>query len=555
MITRFYPYTLTLQAPLLVTALEGDANSVRTLGFIPGSSIRGVVASGLNRGAAYPDFRLYILSGEVCYLNAYPMVGSRRTLPTPVSFRQEKYGGTTHDLACYSGEIDVDGDVCWPEKQLSGAEAPFLTLDQPRLEGAIATVESRMHQQRDRSAGRAYTATSGGATQARGTIFSYEALQAGQRFQGLVAVSGQCQKDVDSRYGKIKSVLRGNLSFGRSRNARYGGSATVSWDRARNYETSGDTNLVATGLNTGDVFCAYLTSDYIGRNRYSGQLDPTSWMQEIITRLGTNRIDVLRTRWAFRRVGGFNRKWGLQIPQAVALRGGSLLVLRAKSEIPITDLGAIEQSGLGERRPEGFGRVIFLQKPRTPRSLEFPHPFTIKAPTSAVPELIKTMQKRIMLDAIDRRITNVAADLARGAKRIPSPSLLGRLRVPLRTGSKTGLGTLRVWLDESEDHGLRRRARNQLNDCRIRNGRSQITLAHWIRDWTDNADRKALIKSVLKLPDLVRRNYIVSVEKATAAVDSDTAERLTVRLIDEVLTLLARKRRSASREVRDRSEE
>ena len=553
MITRFYPYTLTLEAPAVITALEGDPNSARSLDFIPGSAIRGAMASRLDPNNNFPTFKQYILSGQVCFLNAYPMANGQRTLPMPGSFRQEKYGDTTYDLAFYSGESEVDepdaGDV-WPAEQLKGMEAPFLSLGQARPRAAHVTFDSRVHQQRDRSAGRAYTyqnpAT--GVEEARGTIFTYEALEAGQQFEGIIAISGQDQNETCALWKKIKSVLGDRLSLGRSRNARYGGSAAVTWETPRDYETASATRVILRkkDLQGGNCFCVFLTSDYVGRDPGSGQSDPTAFRRDVINRLGQNRVEVLRTRWAFRPIGGFNRKWGLQLPQTLALQAGSLLVLKAKADIPYADLSTIEWAGLGERRPEGFGRVIFLEAPRETRAIDnAPTPDPLGPPDSPVPDLINTMQKRIIMDALKQRITGAAANLTRNAERIPNPSLLGRLRVPLRKGP-AGLETLRGWLDASGGaHRLRRPAMNQLDDCRIDN--KQTTLVQWIRKRVNATDDTADLKKNLEIPRVRQRNYIESAQAAEDTLDQATAQQLTVRLIDEVLALLARQKRLASR--------
>ena len=546
MITRFYPYTLTLQAPLLITSLEGDPNSARSLDFIPGSSIRGAFASRLDPNK--DTFKQYILSGEVCFLNAYPTVDGQRALPTPISFRQEKYGDTVHDLAFYSGQSGSGSADVWPDEQLKGTEASFLSLDQADLHTAFVTLESRVHQQRDRSAGRAYTYRDPvtGAEEARGTIFIYEAIEAGQQFQGIVAISGQGQNEIDKIWGDLKCVVGDRLSLGRSRNARYGGGAVIAWGTPRCYETVDATGVIRHDLQCDACFCVFLTSDYIGRDAGSGQSDPTAFRQDIIRRIGGNRVEVLHTRWAFRPVGGFNRKWGIQLPQTLALRAGSLLVLKAKSAITYDGLAAIEQTGLGERRPEGFGRVIFLEAPRKTRSIKTAQPDAPEAPKRDAPNLIKTMQRRIIMDALEHRITKAAADLARNADadRIPSPSLLSRLRVPLRKGP-LGLQTLSSWLRVGSNHGLRRPAMNQLDDCRIRIANKRMTLAQWIRERVNAADTTEL-KEILQIQRVARQNHIVSREAAEAVLDETIAKQLTVRLIDEVLALLARRKRLAS---------
>src|SRR5205085_3948220 len=99
MIVRYYPCTLTLEAPVVLTLPGGDPNSAQSMSFIPGSAVRGAAARVL-AGAGAEEFRRLILSGEVCYLNAYVLHGTRRCLPTPVSFRREKYTPSRyHDLA------------------------------------------------------------------------------------------------------------------------------------------------------------------------------------------------------------------------------------------------------------------------------------------------------------------------------------------------------------------------------------------------------------------------------------------------------------------------
>ncbi len=546
MITRFYPYTLTLQAPLLITAPEGDANSVHSMGFIPGSTIRGAVASRLNPTKNAKTFKQYILSGQVCYLNAYPTVYGQRTLPMPVSLRQEKYGDTTHDLAYYSGQPQAENG--WPDEQLQSAEAPFVSLDKATLTAAVATLDSRVHQQRDRSEGRAYTyrdPQQPDIEESRGTIFTYEALEAGQQFQGIIVIFGKNQKETDNLWQEIKKALGKGLSLGRSRNARYGGSASVTIECLRDRETDGATRMIRGNLAQGSLFCVLLTADYVGRNPKSGQSDPTAFRQDITECLGKNRVEVLRTRWAFRLVGGFNRKWGLQLPQTLALRAGSLLVLKAKNNIPDSDLLKIEQTGLGERRAEGFGRVVFLEKPNETCTISEENPSDPPEPEQPVSSLITTMQKRIVLGALEHRITQSAANLTRNAKSIPSTSLLGRLRVPLRKGAAAGLPTLHSWFDQDYAQHLRHPAMNQLNDCRIDGGR--ITLLEWIKKRVDTDDKVSDIKKILEMPRVTQNNYIVSRKDAESVLDKDTASELTLRLIDEVLSLLARQKRQKSK--------
>lgn len=449
-----------------------------------------------------------------------------------------------HDLAGYSGRFVDDDDELesiWPQEQLQSPEAPFVTLDQPDLTAGVTSLESRVHQQRYRPKGRAYTDPV--TNEARGTIFTYEALEASLKFRGVVAISGQNQVEIDTRLAQVKTALGEKVYLGRSRRARYGGEALVSaWSLVGvqgEREAEGRTGLIRGDLNAGQNFRMFLTADYIGRRSDTGQVDPTWFAAELIHRL-EGRVEVLRLRWAFRLVGGYNRTWGLQLPQVLTLRAGSVVILKAQRLISYSDLLAIEQSGLGERRAEGFGRVLFLENRGT-------NVGTVNAPSSSLsdppalpaPELVHQMQQRILMDAVEQRIIEVAAGIAGSASSIPSPSLLGRLRVPLRGGAADPLTTLRQWLSGTDQERLRRPAMKQLDVCRI-NADGRKTLSDWLK-LAAEADSAAHLERLLNFTRIAQTHYVESENAAkTRLIEQVTLLQIRVRLIDAVLALLAR---------------
>ena len=86
-------YRLTLQEPVLATALDGEPNSAVSYDYIPGSMIRGLVAAALTRPTVDLAMteRELLFSGEVRYLHAYPArQNSLRSLPAPHSWRKNK---------------------------------------------------------------------------------------------------------------------------------------------------------------------------------------------------------------------------------------------------------------------------------------------------------------------------------------------------------------------------------------------------------------------------------------------------------------------------------
>ena len=90
-------------------------------------------------------------------------------------------------------------------------------------------------------------------------------------------------------------------------------------------------------------------------------LNPVPALQKALgVNLGIARHEQTQEALIFRRtevVGGFNRKWGMPLPQVTALAAGSVFVLTAEHPIAAEALQTLEDLGLGERRAEGYGRV------------------------------------------------------------------------------------------------------------------------------------------------------------------------------------------------------
>ena len=354
-------YELTLRSPAIVSMFAGDPNSVATEPFIPGSAIRGAMATRLlSRGVKGDDeeFHALILSGAVRYLHAYCEAGGARALPTPVSWRVKKDDPhSAYDLAEFSGTVSEhdgpeDFGKRWPQETLASVSGPFVTLSGSR-ERVFPRLNARLHQQRDRVKGRSWKDSN---EQSHGAIFAYEYLEADQVFLGAI----QIMQAGGALVERIKALFSQPVLIGRSRRAGYGGEAAIKFTHYGPQEYDNISDLPPDCVQAGNHFRAMLTSAYIGRHSATGQIDPAALEQELCDRLG-GAATIERRRRAFTVVGGFNQKWRLELPQVPAVAAGSMLVLKAERAIPIAFLKEIERTGLGERRIEGFGRLVFLK--------------------------------------------------------------------------------------------------------------------------------------------------------------------------------------------------
>lgn len=542
---RYFPYTLTLKSPAVITALGGDPNSSSTLAYIPGAAVRGAVARALGDPGAdtagQKEFQELIFGGKVRYLNAYPSLDGLRSLPVPLSLRRKKNDAPADrrvyavDLAAFDGRPapGKEPNECWPEEQLAPLKQGFLTIGAAQPVLLQPKMNARIHHQRDREKGRAWKDRVGTT---HGAIFAFESLDAGQSFQGLIQVRGGTDKELERTVRLLKALLGDTILVGRSRRAGYGGMAALQWGEGRTREVDGvgrdGLRPVGADIPRGIRFRLLLTSACIARNANTGQIDPAA-LPDLIEGRFCGRAKLLRTRWSFTPIGGFNRKWRLELPQTLAVSAGSVFLLEANQNIPVGQLYAVENEGLGERREEGYGRVLFLDAPLPSISLqEHKEAASFPAGDGQPPPLVSDIEKRIVWGRIARKIEEKVAAITLSARNLPANSLIGRLRTPLRGNPEEAIGTLKRWLrDGSETERLKKPAMDQLESCRM-DGHQNLT------DWMLKATEPDRVLSWLDADVLAQRGHIVSEQSAKQSLEKRSVE-ISVKLIDAVLAALA----------------
>jgi CRISPR-associated protein Csx10 len=547
MIYRYLPYRLELRAPAVLAAFGGDPSSTETLPLVPGGTVRGAVARALGPHPDRDELDTLVLGEEVRYLNAYPAAGRRRCLPLPVSLRRYKNGDHLNhvDLAWFDGEPpDHEVDGHWPGEQLDTAAAEFATLGAATLTAVEVHRSARLHHQRDLRAGRAWTETVGGREVAHGALFAYESLDAGQELCGAMLLRGADEQAIGQRAERIKGLLGGSLLLGRSRRAGYGGDAAITWEQLRQREVAGPSVLNG-GVPAEGSFRLLLTAAYVGRHPQTGQPDPARLPFEVEDLLG-GRARVERVRWAFTTVGGYNRTWALPVPQVPAAAAGSVLVLRAREPLPLADLLALEHEGLGERRAEGFGRLVLLPEAAEQVVVGEPiRPIGPAKPAGDPPELVRQIERSLTERRVRQEVARVAASIARSAdeRTLPSNSLIGHLRVPLRSDPTAALERLHGWVDRDPDGGgLRRPARDQLETCRVRVGDHWSSLREWLAQMTTRTVPDGL-PTLLGHRAVAQRAQLISEASALGALaQRSTWQRAT--LVDAVLAAMAERNRA-----------
>lgn len=335
-------YRVVLLEPLLATALDGDPNSAVSYAYIPGSLIRGLMAGLLLKQSDQPEqsgnkdlhirSRPWLFDGTVRYLNAYPVVDSQnRLLPVPLSWQVEKHLANEDVLKIYDFALLPEDER--PDSTAKGVDG-FTHFDGSEANRYQPARQIAIHTLRNREAGR--------ATDILGAVYRYESLAPGEVFQGAILVASmEKAKDIESY------LMPGIYQLG---GAQTGGYGKVEIDEVRIDAYWNEYQSELADILPDDEFYITLLSDTLLRNKWgaihSNLVQALPW-----------KTKLLSSYKGFAPVGGFNRKWGLPLPQEQAIQAGSVFVLQAQEKIGRDALEQLIESGIGERRAEGFGRI------------------------------------------------------------------------------------------------------------------------------------------------------------------------------------------------------
>lgn len=459
-------YRITLQEPALLTSLGGDANNARSLGYIPGSAIRGVLLSRFQRhtpiSASEESHRRLFFDATTRYLNAYPVIGDdhHRSLPIPRSWYRNKL-----ELSrCCDFAVDLPDD--YREHTWSTPPGSFCDFEDIET-GSVKIIEPKrrisVHTQRARRAGR--------ATDQEGAVFRYESIAAGQMFAGAILIDETPPAIDRQNDGPIECYLGG------SRTATYG---RAKIERTDDIQDGGDWREVPMPIEPHDnQLIITLLSDALIRDPETGQF---CTRHQTLTDLISKQLDhKLECRDAYVNqtiAGGFNRKWGLPLPQTVAFGMGTVIVCKTES-FDEEKIRALEQTGIGERRAEGFGRLAFNAHPCSGFSLEVggnSERHDTGNPDIASPsgQAALTMVKRRTEKLLKSKLISITSSLE--IRNPPSRSQLSRLRQIIREEllkPAPNPARLEVFMTSIK---ARKTARKQFQTARIGNQ----TLLNWL---------------------------------------------------------------------------
>ena len=321
---------------ILTDPNRSDGNFGKTYGFIPGSAVRGAVIEAVSAQdpAWFEAHKTALLGDGVRFLDAFPIRDpARPPLPSIRGFYEDKEE-TRLESVVINGEFETGlkrarlGTFCAPDGE---------TL-------------------------RYWSASAGGATRIQREtegkqqeIFQVQALDAGQEFEGCILLE-------DPALGPVLTQALGRTVWlGADRYAGYGKCEITLLDpvlRPAWQDAYGFGDGEAPGEELYLLAFSPLTMlDAFGEPCGLDEL-------QLGEKLGVKEVQILYCATAMFQSGGYNRAWQCRAPSARFYDRGSLFHLKCRPAPTLEALRRVEAEGLGIRRAEGFGQVVFLPPAR-----------------------------------------------------------------------------------------------------------------------------------------------------------------------------------------------
>jgi CRISPR-associated protein Csx10 len=537
---------------VLCTQLDGEPNSASTFGYVPGSVLRGALvaryaaAKGLADGAAiFKDAgaQQAFFAADVRYLNAYPCVGDVRALPVSQAWFRDKHKHREKGDGAPIYDAYVSATPA-ANKRVAGDDDSFVVAG---TDGAVfrkARRQVAIHTLRDRNAGR--------ATEKFGAVFRYEALAPGQMLRAHVLVG-----DAGAEILKKLLIDDADVFLGKARTAGYGRArAQLVGDDARADQWRESPAAPSSGPWRLTLLSDALLRDSAGALGAGSDALRTALADA--TGVNASEISVEPRFVAVRTVGGFNRTWGLPLPQAPAARMGSEYEVTC-AEWKAEHLRLLEQRGVGERCSDGFGRVA-LRAPGGAAELSVKKvdaatagegiQLNVNTPAHA---LAKQMAERLLRRQLDRLVMAQAQEISARVTK-PSVSQLKRMQAVvndaltelLRSGSGKPVQRLRKYMDSLNQRASVRSMFTSGGFAQVNNAwlRNAADLHEWLNKRFSNEDKD--IDKILGIHD----GLWPKVGGVKAEMTEELQREYSLRLVHAVLGLAAKRKRNEGDERR-----
>ncbi|WP_298780159.1 RAMP superfamily CRISPR-associated protein [uncultured Fretibacterium sp.] len=406
-------FRLTTLQPVVINKVT-LGNLVRSEPTLPGVSLLPWFTREVLAPLGEEELRSAVLDGSFSVGNFLPEVEGGRSLPVPLCLAREKEGkGMLNRLVSQPEKEGVQmKDLRTGYIRIEGEKVQYLPADSRRLLRTHNTVEDASQR----------------PTEKVGGLFTYEAIRSGQTFRGTVRMSAELWEKVREKNDILQKFASSELSIGQSRKDEYGAVSLqyVPSDASAPEGRLWSPKLLEAGGKS--YLVVYLISDLLIRGEFQSYSLRLEDLKGALSRaLHVELSDIPDSDWinvegrSFRqsplggtsghcvRVGrreSWQTRWTLPRPSLSYFQAGSVLLFQVTNPEAWSEAHAqaLVEQGLGDRRAEGYGRVLlnppFLcDKQSGVEKLEISKETEQKEPPSA-PDLPKLPEDRALILAL-----------------------------------------------------------------------------------------------------------------------------------------------------------
>ncbi|KAA0221419.1 hypothetical protein EDS67_28420 [candidate division KSB1 bacterium] len=379
MLTQKMKYVLKAEAPIAILQSRATSQFVKTLDYLPGSAVRGAFAEiFINKiGTEHDLFQRIFVSEEIRFSDFLPGDRTNAPLLLPATAAACKRHGLAHETSLHDRlferllareQSNMESRKCSCGERLDRLAGVYMQSLEARVK-ANPRRQLRMHVGISRPRG---TAT-------HGQLFSYDMLTAKPQLEKekrhlyFIGTLASDSPNADRLFAEVEKIVhnREHLSIGKARTRGLGELSIDSrnmLDAESDFETRWQ-EFTGKFSDQEKRFCHFsitlnshlILKDALGRPLLSAAAPGDFGLGDEVQMVAKFLSKAI--------VAGWNAAQGLPKPDTAVLARGSVFGFRApreNSEEIKTKLRALEMSGVGERRAEGFGQITVC------------HPFHVK---------------------------------------------------------------------------------------------------------------------------------------------------------------------------------
>lgn len=336
--------------PIKITSSIKQSDSEFTKSYISGSVMRGAFISNyillnkindINTG----EHKELLLKDSIRFLNAYPL-GENRTFPTPKCFFALKDDlKSIHKKQHIKIKTNIS-ELTADYERIKSFEFVDGKFNKSKLTLVKVDKTENLHIKKKNKS-------------EDNKIFRYESICSGQKFRGIIECNDEKIVEV------VKETLnKGMFYLGGSKGSGYG---------LCKINNIIETDIHPEFIEIDDFFYdednvfesskrifVYALSDIIYRNSF-GEYKTYIEDEDIAKKLDLKNVRLINSYVETDIFTGFNNKWGYRLPLINGIKAGSVLEYEIEGDISRSKVKKFIEDGIGERKNEGFGRVLVLE--------------------------------------------------------------------------------------------------------------------------------------------------------------------------------------------------